>query len=129
MRWGWKILECPIIPSVSLNEAGKILIDEGFSIQERTNEHLLMRRSASLLTIKGEKAPLSLAIFKTETGLILALGYEYIVLFGTGDLARLADLLSGKFRAIQTYIIAVTIWSPSNIRKGNTIRTYAFENG
>ncbi len=94
--WGWKTVERQITPSISLENARDLLIEEGFSEHVANPNHIIMKRSGTQLAVSGEKFPVELAVAQAETGLFLQLRYDTFALFDTGDLGRLADSLAEK---------------------------------
>jgi hypothetical protein len=93
---GWKTVEKKIDTSVSLGEARAILREAGFREHVVNPEHFIFKRSGTQLTFKGERAPIDVAVAKTESGLFLQAKYDTFVLFDTGDLAKVADDLAAK---------------------------------
>ncbi len=96
--WGWKTVERQVNPSVSIDEARNIAVQNGFAEHIKNPSHVVLKRSGTQLTTSGEKIPLELAIAEADEGLFLQLRYDTFVLFDTGDLDKLADDLAGKFR-------------------------------
>jgi hypothetical protein len=96
---GWKVAERKIEPSIPLEQAETILKEAGFIEHIANPEHAIFKRPGTQLALKGENAPLEVALAKTETGLFLQARYDTFVLFDTGDLEKLADDLSAKFKA------------------------------
>ena len=96
--WGWKTVERQVNPSISIDEARNIAVQNGFAEHIKNPSHIVLKRSGTNLTVSAEKIPLELAIAEADEGLFLQLRYDTFVLFDSGDLDRLADDLAGKFR-------------------------------
>lgn len=96
--WGWKTVERQVNPSVSIEEARNIAVQNGFVEHIKNPSHVVLKRSGTQLTASIEKVPLELAIAEAEEGLFLQLRYDTFVLGDTGDLDNLADDLAAKLR-------------------------------
>ena len=96
--WGWKTVERQVNPSVSIDEAKDIAVQNGFVEHIKNPSHVVLKRSGTQHTASVEKVPLELAIAEADEGLFLQLRYDTFALFDTGDLDRFADDLAAKLR-------------------------------
>ena len=96
--WGWKTVERQVNPSVSIDEAKKIAVQNGFAEHVKNPSHIVLKRSGTQLTTSVDKVPLELAIAEADEGLFLQLRYDTFVLGDSGDLDKLADDLAAKLR-------------------------------
>ena len=94
--WGWKTADKTIEPSVSFEEAKRIVQEDGFELSTSNPSHAVLRRAGTesgwtKFSPKAENLPLDLAVAKSDRGLFVQLRYEHFVLFDTGDLDKVAD--------------------------------------
>lgn len=92
---GWKPVERTVTTRVSLEEAVRRALEEGFQVRQRHTALVLLHRPGTQLALRGEKFPLELAVAESDEGLFLQLRYDTFALADSGDLDRLADDLAG----------------------------------
>ena len=99
--WGWKTADRTIEPSVSFEEAKRIVQEGGFEIAVSNPSHAVFKRPGiesgwTKFAPKGENVPLELAIAASDRGLFIQLRYETFVLFDTGDLNDIASEIAAE---------------------------------
>lgn len=94
--WGWKAAERLVEPSISFEEAKRILLEQGFQLHASHPAYAVFKSTGTenpwtALAPSGRDVPIELAVASSHSGLCLHLRYETFVLFDTGDLESLAD--------------------------------------
>ena len=93
---GWKAVERQIDPSVPLETAREIMADSGFEEHIKNPEHIIFRRTGTIVTVSAKKIPLEVTLATAESGLYLQARYDAFVLFDTGDLEKVADYIAAQ---------------------------------
>jgi hypothetical protein len=91
---GWNAVERTVDEPVLLDTAVERVEAQGFEQVVRNPGHVLLKRDGTQWTLRGERAPLELALAESDGGLFLQLRYDTFVAFDTGDLEALADELA-----------------------------------
>jgi hypothetical protein len=102
--WGWKTADRLVEPSVSFDEAKRIVQAEGFELRTSNPKHCIFKRLGTesgwtALAPGGESVSLELALAEADRGLFVQLRYDHFVLFDTGDLNEIADAIASKLSA------------------------------
>ena len=97
--WGWKTADRTITPAVPFEEAKQIVQDGGFELTTSNVKHAIFKRSGKTsgwtqFNPRGDDLPLEMALAESDQGLFMQLRYDEFVLFDTGDLNELADLIA-----------------------------------
>ncbi len=97
--WGWKPIERELEVKIPLEDAKKLILEEGFEVHVENPTHMIFKRKGYQIAAGAEKIPLELAIATTGSGLFFQLRYGTFVLFDTGDLNSIAGRLAEKLEA------------------------------
>jgi hypothetical protein len=94
--WGWKPVERLVEPSISFDDAKRMLQEDGFRLRASQPGLALFERAGvenpqTTLAAEGRNVALELALAPSHAGLFLQLRYATFVLFDTGDLSEFAD--------------------------------------
>ncbi len=97
--WGWKTVERNVNPSVSLDEAIKSAVENGFKEHTKNPSHVVLKRpGAQIITMSVAKAPMQLTMAEADSGLFFQLRYDCFAFFDRGELSRVADELAAGFQ-------------------------------
>ena len=90
---GWKPA-VRVLEGVSLEDATEAMLRQGFVEYDRGEDCVVVKRSGTQLTARGERFALEAALARNGGDVELQVRYDTFVLFDTGDLEDEADRIA-----------------------------------
>lgn len=96
---GWKPVERHVPEAMGLDDAKRLLGDEGLAAHVEHPQRAIPRRPGTRFAMSGRKFPLEATVACADEGLYLRMRCDAFEAFDTGDLDRMADEMAARLRA------------------------------